>query len=295
MSNIYITDINDFIKEKNNNYFENQNVNIVLSELKNHQFDDKDLNGLNSNQKLNLYTTNYIGFETKKDLEIFLKYFKTDSDKNNPLYRIGEELFPSFESIIIGFILIFVSILYIVLLSLFLKNFFENFQKKLEYFMGIRQFIFFAAFGLETAVYMRITLDFEKIDIDMDDNYKKILDLYNDRRKQLLLLLSIIFLFLSELATIISWYFAFNNRKNNDIILLPPENNNNEINNINNQNDFNNEINNIDNQNEINNEDNNGELRIHVNKENDKEDSKEEIKYNLKTLENINLLIKNPI
>ena len=220
MSNIYITDINDFIKEKNNNYFEKQDVNFVLSELENHQV-KADLTGLNTKQKLNLYTTNYIGFETKKDLEIFLKYFKTDSDKNNPLYRIGEELFPSFESIIIGFILIFLSILYIVLLSLFLKNFFANFQKKLQYFMSIRQFIFFAAFGLETAVYMRITQDFEKIDIDMDDNYKKILDLYNDRRKQLLLLLSIIFLCLSELVTIISWYFAFNNRKNNDIILLP--------------------------------------------------------------------------
>ena len=291
MSNIYITDINDFIKEKNNNYFEKQDVNFVLSNL------NKVLSygsGLNTKQKLNWYTTNYIGFETKKDLEIFVKYFKKDSDKNNPLYRIGEELFPSLESIIIGFIITFLSILYIVFLSLFLKNFFENFQKKLAYFMSLRQFIFFAAFGLETGVYIRITQDFEEIDIDMDDNYKNILDLYNDRRQQLYLLLSIIFLCLSELVTIISWYFSFNNRKNNnDIILLPQENNNNEINN--NQNKINNEANNINNQNEINNEDNNDELRINSNNQNDKEDSKEEIKYNLKTSENRNLLIKNPI
>ena len=159
--------------------------------------------------------------------------------------------------------------------------------------MSLRQFIFFAAFGLETGVYIRITQDFEEIDIDMDDNYKNILDLYNDRRQQLYLLLSIIFLCFSELMTIISWYFSFNNRKNNDIILLPQENNNNEINN--NQNKINNEANNINNQNEINNEDNNDELRINSNNQNDKEDSKEEIKYNLKTSENRNLLIKNPI
>ena len=48
-------------------------------------------------------------------------------------------------------------------------------------------------FILEIIFYVLVTDKFEEINIDLDINFKKILDLYNKRRFQLKYLISIIF------------------------------------------------------------------------------------------------------
>ena len=59
-------------------------------------------------------------------------------------------------------------------------------------------------FILEIIFYVLVTDKFEEINIDLDINFKKILDLYNKRRFQLKYLISVIFLSLSLLP-----YIAF--------------------------------------------------------------------------------------
>ena len=58
-------------------------------------------------------------------------------------------------------------------------------------------------FIIEIAFYVMATNEYWEIKIDMDENYKKILDLYNRRRFQLKYLLSIILLSLSYALLII--------------------------------------------------------------------------------------------
>ena len=85
-------------------------------------------------------------------------------------------------------------------------------------------------FVLEIICYAIFINKFEEINIDMDENFKEILDLYNKRRFQIKFLLSIIFLSLAFVPVII--FFILNCETSNPVNEAEQEDNNNKNDNI---------------------------------------------------------------
>lgn len=197
----------------------NYNFAISINELKDYiSFDN---HKINSKLNLNLYSKKYIGFENSQELENFIKIFDQYNYKNNPLYKFGEEIFPSIESIIIGFFFMLFSLIYIIIFFFSLFNKFIYLRNKiLTVFFILKQIIFILSFGEELGLYLWITGKFEKINFNIDSSnyYKNILKLYNERRFQLKFLLSIILLSIGEIFTILGLTLSKNiNYYNNDI------------------------------------------------------------------------------
>ena len=253
LSNINIKDIDEIINNKYNNIsfiYEMQNNIISVNELRDYiSFDNKKIN---EKQNLNLYSNKYVGFENYQALKNFTDLFNENNYYNNSLYKIGNELFPSIESIIIGSFLMFLSLIYIIIFFLSLFNKFKYLRNKvLPVFFILKQILFVSTLGEELGIYLWMTSEFEEININIDSFYKSILEKYNERRFQLLFLLSIILLSFSEFITILGLIFSKNIQKNNN-----NENFSNNKNNINNTSNIN--INNdINNNNNINNNSNN--------------------------------------
>ena len=177
--------------------------------------------GINNNAKFNWYTTNYIGFKTVKDYLRFKKYF-SESDSyshDNNLYKIGKKIYPCIKHIIVCFPLLIIFLLYIIILFLSFTEKVRIGRKKLKILFIGRFVLLICIFILEIIFYGLFTNKFEEIYIDMDDNFKEILDLYNKRRFQLLYLLSIIFLSLSFISIIIFFYFNCESSNSNNPII----------------------------------------------------------------------------
>ena len=149
---------------------------------------------INSKAKIKMYTTNYIGFGNQNDLLNFLDIFKGDID--NPLYRLGKEVYPSLETIIYGAVLFVLCIIYLIL---FLT---KSIEKYLWVFI-IKECILGATFFIILGIYIWQLVTFKKIKIDMDSNFENILDLYNNRRMQYCLLIALILLFISIMPFLI--------------------------------------------------------------------------------------------
>ena len=243
--NVNLKDINNIINiEKYSDIYTSQDVSLYLKDIK----DDINYNTdkRNPNAIFNLYSRNYIGFDTVEDLKNFIKNFDKDNPFNNNLYKLCNKILPSIESIIIGLILMILSIIYIILLFLSLLNKYEKIQHKMFTFYIIKQIIVFLTFWEELGIYLWIENNFKKIDINMDKNYKEIIELYNKRRFQLLFLLSIIFIGLAIVISIIGFiltiilklnYYNKNIINYNDNLVINNENINNENNNnVNNNN-----------------------------------------------------------
>ena len=144
---------------------------------------------------LSLYTTNYIGFESKNDLKNFIDNFNENDPTDNLLYRLGKEIYPSIETAICGSFLIVLCIIYLIIISYF------HFKSKTHYLwlFIVKQSILSVIFLILLGIYIWKGLAFKKIDIDMDSNFKIILNLYNKRRSQQRLFLGLIFLFISTI------------------------------------------------------------------------------------------------
>ena len=166
---------------------------------------------------LNLYTTNYIGFESKKDLNAFIDNFNEDDYRDNLLYRFGKEVYPSLETIICGSVLIVLCIIYLIL---FIYFHFKLNDHYLWLFI-VKESILGATFLIELGIYIWKVYVFKRINIDMDSNFKKILKLYNTRRVQLWLLFGLIFLFISIIIPFIGFLIL-------KYILNQPQNQNNQ-------------------------------------------------------------------
>ena len=166
---------------------------------------------------LNLYTTNYIGFESREDIETFINNFNEINHTDNLLYRFGKEVYPSLETIICGSVLIVLCIIYLIL--------FTYFYFKLEthylWLFIVKQSILGATFLIELVIYIWKVYVFKRINIDMDSNFKIILKLYNTRRIQLWLLFGLIFLFISIIAPFVGFLIM-------KYILRQPQNENNQ-------------------------------------------------------------------
>ena len=246
---ITIKDMNNLLKNSKNIYTKIENISIPINSIGNNiRINSKS----NNNSKLYWYTTNYIGFKSMDDLIKFKKYFNSSDHKDNPLYKIGEDIYPYFIPIIIMFFLSFIFLLYIIYLiyAFFHKN--ASTAKKLKIIFIIRIIIGICMLVIESIFYGRVTNEFKKIKIEMDENYKEILDLYNKRRLQIKYLLSIIFLVLSFIPLII--FFVINcklgklnnenieidnNHVNNNVENPVEDNHNNNDNNDNNNNNNN--------------------------------------------------------
>ena len=264
---INIKDINKLLKNNKNIYRKLENIEIPLNSLVNEiRIEDK----MNKNSKLYWYTTNYIGFKTPDDLKKFEEHFNKNDHTDNPLYKIGENIYPFIIPIIILFPLLvfFFAYLIITFLALFKKNLFS---KKVNIVLFIiRAFILLVMLVSEIVFYVKVTNEFEKIDIDMDENYKEILDLYNKRRDQSNYVLSIIFLSLafalSFLLFIVNLEFSEKKAINNSQI-DNDDNGDNNVGNGNDDNNINNENNEHINENlNNNNQENSDRLQLKINR-----------------------------
>jgi len=168
--------------------------------------------------KLNLYTTNYIGFASQKDLKIFIDNFNEEDYRKNLLYRFGKEVYPSLETTICGSVLIVLCIIYLIL---FIYFHFKLNDHYLWLFI-VKESILGATFLIELGIYIWKVYVFKRINIDMDSNFKKILKLYNIRRIQLWLLFGLISLFISIITPFVGFLIL-------KYILKQPQNQNNQI------------------------------------------------------------------
>ena len=207
---ITIRDINKLLKHNKTIYRKIEKLEIPLNSIGNAININKKLN---SKASLNWYSTNYIGFKTVEDLEKFKKVFNITDDTDNPVYKLGENIYPYIKPIIIIFPILFLSILYIIFILLVLFQIISSIGKKNMILFIIRLIVLLAMLIIEIIFYVMVTDEFEEINIDIDENYKEILDLYNKRRLQLKYFLSIIFLALAFVPVtiwLIMYFECFN-------------------------------------------------------------------------------------
>ena len=249
---ITIKDMNNILKNNKNIYTKIENISIPLNSIGN---DIRINSKSNYNSRFYWYTTNYIGFKSEDDLIKFKNYFNKSDHKDNLLYKIGENIYPYVTPIIIMFCLIFIFLLYIMYLiyAVFHKN--ASTAKTLKILFIIRIIVWICMLVIESIFYGMVTNEFKKIKIEMDENYKEILDLYNKRRLQIKYLLSIILLVLAFVPLFI--LFVINCELNNQKIEIDNnhvnednnriDNNQNQNNNGNNRNNNNNHFDNNNN------------------------------------------------
>ena len=256
-NSINLKEINKVINNINyDNYYQKQDVSININSVIN-SFGDTDK--INYKEKLNWYTTNYIGFEDLKNFEKFYNICDIKNPKNNSLYKFGDKIYPSLESIIIGSILLFFCLIFIIIYLIFIFKNYENFQKVLTWVFSIKTIIIISTFVTYLVIYTLKTKEFPKISIEIDDNYKQILDLYNKRRSQLCLLSGIIIMAFAGVFTIIGVIISKIKFKNYANININEDNNNNQERTIPYEPLGNNNISNMINNNNNNNNDNNND------------------------------------
>ena len=212
-------DINNLLKKGKNIYNKISNVELSLNDFKINS-------GMKDKAKFNWYTTNYIGFKTIKDYLQFKKYFSENYfDASDNLHKICNKIYPHFKHIIASFPLLFIFLLYIIILCLSLSGRFKLKRQLFKGFFIARLVLLICMFILEIICYAIFINEFEEINIDMDENFKEILDLYNKRRFQIKFLLSIIFLSLAFIPVII--FFILNCETSNPVNEAEQEDNNN--------------------------------------------------------------------
>ena len=311
--NITKRDINNILKKSNNIYTKIKDVEFSLDKF-NINIDGR----MNKKTKLNLYTTNYIGFRTTKDYLNFKKYFPQSDYYYDNLQKIVNEIYPHFEHIIVVFPLFAIFLTYIIFFVLVLVQKINREGKKFIVLFIIKFILLISMFILEIIFYVIVTDKFEEINIDLDINFKEILDLYNKRRYQLYFLLSIIFLSLAFVPYIV--FFIINcesdkivenkeerneiNNNDNDIISNGENNfsNRNKGNNVNDKNEEPSERLNL-NDNKIgknNNSNNNDKNNDDINRNNDNDNISKENKNSINTNQTsknkkINQIINNEI
>ena len=190
-------------------YFIINNSYYLLSDLisNSDEYIFKDFNFV-QDENISHYTRDYIGFNNLSELKKFKSKFNENNPKDNDLYRISTTLYPNYTSIVFGVI---VSIWCIIMII--------NFSIRLcgDYFFGDSNFdliIKYILFGVLFIAYLLIYLvcyyfKYEEIFIDMEEFYQKVLNKYNNRRKQIYLLIGIIILSFDLFFEIIIQYIKY--------------------------------------------------------------------------------------
>ena len=214
---VTLKDIKNLVnKNKDNsdddNYYKKQDAYFYIDQLP--EFREKYTTKVNPKQKIYWYTTNYIGFDTAEDLKNFKSIFNENDLTDNPLYRMTELLYPSIETSIICIILIPIYVIFLIFLEkhinqnnkdFTLKTWMFKLKKLFSLLLLIIYFFIFLKF---------IKKPFKKININIDSNYQKILDLYNERRKQKYFLAGIILHFIA-FACDLNCFFECSEKKKN--------------------------------------------------------------------------------
>ena len=181
----YLKEINKFVNQ-NSSYYKKMDVSFNIEELSEfYNYEEK----VNKHQEFYWYTTNYIGFESHEELKKFFEYFDENDNTNNNLYKISKKLFPSYTSLIFGVLLIIACLLYtIYLIIILVKN------KKPKKLIIIIKKIISSVTAIVGIIYYIICIYgiYKEINIKMDENYMEVLNLYNNRRKQIYFLSGII-------------------------------------------------------------------------------------------------------
>ena len=164
------------------------------------------------------YTRNYIGFQNIDELKKFKNYFDENDHKNNSLYKISTSSLIFCISIVSVIIICFLFVLAIVIIiCLFNKRETDtmiNIYDKLSIYLLV---ISSSAFVIYLIIYLSCFIyKFDKIEINMETFFKKVLEKYMERRNQLYLLDGFIIfcinIFLYLLILIIS-KIAFKSKK----------------------------------------------------------------------------------
>ena len=172
------------------------------------------------------YTRNYIGFKNIQELNNFKKYFDENDHKNNCLYKFSTSTLIfgiSIASVIFIFIIIVFIMIYLLLLF---KNRKENNIQSIPYEKTRIIWIIFSSidFILFLIIYLTCFIcKYDFIDIDMEIFFKKVLDKYNSRRKQIYLLIGFI---IAALNLFLSFFYSciFTCLKSNASLNIRPNN-----------------------------------------------------------------------
>ena len=212
--NLTIKDINELLNKKikenydydYNNYYKKQDAYFYINQLPTLRNDYG--NKVNQYQKFYWYTTNYIGFESVEDLNTFKSIFNEDDMNDNPLYKIRESLKPSIGTSVVCIILIFLYIIFFIKYAVDIK---KNLFVKM-FFFKLKEIIILVTLIIYFIIYLVYALGkYKKININIDPNYKDILKLYNERRKQKYFLTGIILHFIT-CAYEIFFYISFEDK-----------------------------------------------------------------------------------
>ena len=158
-------------------------------------------------RNINWYTRNYIGFKNFEELAKFKENFDENDITDNPLYKISNDtLYPNIESIFV--ILIFL-IEFIISLILQIKSFIKKKTIKIKIYLisdSITQMLTPALLIIYFFIYLfKYVYKYKKIEIEMEEYYKLVLDQYNKRRNQDCLLAGVIILFITLVLILINY------------------------------------------------------------------------------------------
>ena len=137
-----------------------------------------DFSKYNLYQNLDIYVRNYIGFKDIDELNDFKTFFNEKDPTDNPLYELTCIKYDPIITITFASIFIMIAIIHIIYLSITFKKEENNFNLRL-----IRAFFLIdvISLALELFIIAFHFIKYPKINIDMDERMKEVLDLYNER------------------------------------------------------------------------------------------------------------------
>ena len=192
--------------EEDYGYTKKQNIYITVGQIQN-SIIDFNPNKYNINQKLNIYTKNYIGFKNIKELKKFHNYFK--DKKDNPLYNLTSSRHDPIVTIVFSLVLLIINITYLVIIHI--KNLLpENIKNRLvDYFI----FVIICFIIGELIALIAHCVKYPIINIDMDYRMKVILDRYNNNIKLYIVTKTISLFFLVVSLVFISIHYHIINKQ----------------------------------------------------------------------------------
>ena len=165
--------------EEDDNTYEKLGFQIKVSEInQNKSFLNIQSSKYNMEQNLNIYTRNYIGFKNLDELNDFKSKFNEKDPTDNPLYKLSSSDYNPIITIIFSGLLLLLDIIYMIFIVISWKKENNNYNSSL-----IKAFLVINSLFIAAVLFIIVYhfLKYPKINIDMDDRMKAVLDLYNKR------------------------------------------------------------------------------------------------------------------
>ena len=157
-----------------------------------------------NDQLLNIYTRNYIGFKNSEELNDFKSIFNEKDPMDNPLYKLSSSGHNPIITITFSTVFLFLDLVNIFFIIFCFKKGNNYNPTIIKIFIAINSVFFLVELFIIAFHFYK----YPKINIDMDDRMKKVLDLYNDRtfNFQVYRIISVVFSFVSLSLTSIIFY-----------------------------------------------------------------------------------------